>query len=104
MAVLPVKVRSPDNGADITTNALLDKGAGNGFITDSIAKKMGLKGQATTVKLCTMTQKHSTSSCRKIRNVEVKGINPQDQWLKLDEVYTHDTVSVKRWKSPKEVT
>ena len=65
---------------------------------------MGLKGQATAIGLSTMTQKHGVSPCRKIRNLEVKGINTEAQWMRLGEIYTHDTVSVKGWEIPKEVT
>lgn len=101
MAILPVRLRSRDNGFEITTNAFLDIGAGASFITDALAKKMGLKGQTTTIELSTMTQKHGISTCRKVRNLEVKGINREAQWSRLGDVYTHDRVSVKKWEIPR---
>ncbi|XP_074657149.1 uncharacterized protein LOC141910314 [Tubulanus polymorphus] len=96
MAVLPVRLLSLDNGVEITTNAFLDTGAGASFITDALAKKMGLRGQATTLDVSTMLQTRSKIEARKIRNLEVRGL-AGGNWVKLHELYTHPTVAI-NWK------
>ncbi|XP_064631613.1 uncharacterized protein LOC135489914 [Lineus longissimus] len=74
MAVLPVKLRSLDNGVEVTTNVFLDNGAGASFITDGLATK----------------------------RLEVKGLSKGDEWIKLNELFTHSTIPIKPWEIPTE--
>jgi len=54
LAVVPVKVRSPDLNKAVTTYAFLDTGSTASFCSEELANQLGLSGRVTLLSLTTM--------------------------------------------------
>ena len=54
LAVVPVKVRSPDLNKAVTTCAFLDTGSTASFCSEEFANQLGLSGRVTLLSLTTM--------------------------------------------------
>ena len=59
MPALAVKVKPKDSHETVETYALLDAGSNTSFVTESLLKKLGIKGNQTTLSLTTMGKERS---------------------------------------------
>ena len=59
LPIIPVNVRAKDGLRTVVTYAFLDGGSNTSFITDSLLKKLVVKGTQTTLSLTTMEKEKS---------------------------------------------
>ena len=64
LPIVPVKVSVPGQEREVTTFALLDTGSTLTFCGEKLLKRLGIKGEKTTLKLSTMSKQNGTSQCR----------------------------------------
>ena len=92
LAVVPVKVRSPDRNKAVTTYAFLDTGSTASFCSEELANQLGLSGQETLLSLTTMEREDSKV---KSSMVSLKVSDLEDEVLvKLPVVFTRSKLPV----------
>ena len=73
MAILPVKVRSPDGYRVATSYAFLDLGSSASFCTPSLLKRLGVEGDATELSLTSVSAENEKTCSRVVRWLKISG-------------------------------
>ena len=90
MCVLPVSITCENNGKQITTYAILDNCSQGSFVYEAV---LGVKGTKTTLSLKTFHRKRSENTSA-IPGIQAKGINGDDNWLRLPRLYARKELPV----------
>ena len=86
LAVVPVKVRSPDQNKAVTTYAFLDMGSTALFCSEELANQLGLSGRETLLSLTTMEKEDSKVKSSMV-SLEVSDLE-DEVLVKLPVVFT----------------
>lgn len=95
--IIPVKVFA--GSQMVTCNAFLDPGSNVSFITESLAEKLKVTGNKTTINLKTMgnTVDQQTTV---IRGLKISATDGEDVSVELPPVFTKSSLPVESWQIP----
>ena len=113
LSIVPVKVKAKGQDKKVLTYAFLDSGSNTSFCTEDLLKKLGVKGEKTTLSLTTMQTSNEEIACSLV-NLEVSDLSDLNS-IDLPMVYSRpslpvstDTIGtqedVNRWPHLKGVT
>lgn len=94
LPIVPVKVKGQGRTKEILTYALLDSGSNTTFCTESLLKKLDLKGSKSTLSLTTLHRKDEETQCSLV-SLEVSGINDKD-YVQLPMVYSRVSLPISK--------
>lgn len=100
LSIVAVKVKSQKNDKSVQTYAFLDPGSSGTFCTESMARKLNLKGKRTRILLRTMGQKKIVNA-HVLSGLEVTGINMND-FIELSDVLTQKNMPVSTINIPRQ--
>ena len=100
MPVLAVKVKAKDSHQPVETYALLDGGSNTSFVTQSLLKKLGIKGNQTTLSLTTMEKERSPLPSSVV-SLEVSDLNGQSK-INLPTVFSVTKLPVSKEDIPRQ--
>ena len=92
LAVVPVKVRSPDRNEAVTTYAFLDTGSTASFCSEELANQLGLSGRETLLSLTTMEKEDSKVKSSMV-SLEVSDLE-DEVLIKIPMVFTRSKLPV----------
>ena len=92
LAVVPMKVRSPDRNKAVTTYAFLNTGSTASFCSEELANQLGLSGQETLLSLTTMEREDSKVNSSMV-SLEVSDLE-DEVLVKLPVVFTRSKLPV----------
>lgn len=98
--IVPVQVKSQKSNKIVQTYAFLDSGSSGTFCTETLAKRLNLKGKKTNILLRTMSQDRIVSA-QVLSGLEVSGLEANDFML-LPDVLTQKTMPVSTVNIPKQ--
>lgn len=103
LSIIPVKVRSQQNGLCVETYAFIDPGSTGTFCTEELRRKLNVKGKPTQIVLNTMGQNKDEQKLFQsvmLSDLEVSGLN-ESAYIQLSKVFTHSTIPVQQENIPK---
>ena len=92
LAVVPVKVRSPDRNEAVTTYAFLDTGSTASFCSEELANQLGLSGRETLLSLTSMEKEDSKVKSSMV-SLEVSDLE-DEVLVKIPMVFTRSKLPV----------
>ena len=98
--IVPVYLSSVENYQnEILVYALLDSQSDTSFISESICKRLGTKGEDATLRLSTMTAECNLVRSKRIGGLQVRGYDSNVQ-VTLPNLYTHEGIPCNRDSIP----
>ena len=75
--------------------AMLDSQSDSTFVTDKVARALGLEGKQTRLSLSTMTARDKIVNCRRFSGLKVRGYDSNES-IELPQVYSRQSIPVNR--------
>ena len=99
--ILPVYVSTVDNPKKETlVYALIDTQSDSTFVSDYTVNKLGLSGVSVTLSLSTLGCSDQLVHSVKVRELLVRGFHPDSACMRLNNVYTRESIPVNRSHIP----
>ena len=92
LSVVPVKVMAKGQAKKVLTYAFLDSGSNTSFCTEDLLRKLGVKGEKTTLSLTTMQTSNEEIECSLV-NIEVSDLSDLNS-IDLPMVYSRPSLPV----------
>nr|XP_057925588.1 uncharacterized protein LOC131127575 isoform X1 [Doryrhamphus excisus]XP_057925589.1 uncharacterized protein LOC131127575 isoform X1 [Doryrhamphus excisus] len=99
-SIVAVKVKSQKNNQTVQTYAFLDPGSSGTFCTDTLARKLNLRGKKASILLRTMGQRKIVNA-QILSGLEVSGMDGND-FIELPDVLTQRTMPVSAVNIPRQ--
>ena len=99
LALIPVKVKSPNQQAGVITYAALDNFSSDCFVSEELLDSLKVSGTPSEIKLTTLQSKHSPLRTRVVNGLEVMDLDENEK-IKLPLVYSKAELPIGREDIP----